>query len=57
MNKTVSINLSGQVFQVDEQAYDKLRNYLESIRRHFSVSDGGQEIISDIEARIAEVFS
>lgn len=57
MNKTVSINLSGQVFQVDEQAYDKLRNYLESIRRHFSVSDGGQEIIADIEARIAEVFS
>ncbi|HXH18388.1 MAG TPA: PspC domain-containing protein, partial [Chitinophagales bacterium] len=57
MNKTISINLSGQVFQIDEQAYDNLRNYLESIRRHFSVSDGGQEIIADIEARIAEMFS
>jgi len=57
MNKTISINLSGQVFQIDEQAYDQLKNYLESIRRHFSVSDGGQEIITDIEARIAEMFS
>src|ERR1043166_4707114 len=57
MNKTISINLSGQVFQIDEQAYDKLKNYLESIRRRFSVTDGGQEIISDIEARIAEIFN
>lgn len=56
MNKTLSINLSGQVFQIDEQAYDKLKNYLESIRRRFSVSDGGQDIIADIEARIAELF-
>jgi len=57
MNKTVSISLSGQVFQIDEQAYDQLKDYLESIRRRFSVSDGGQEIIADIEARIAELFS
>lgn len=57
MNKTVSISLSGQVFQIDEQAYDKLKNYLENIRRRFATSDGGAEIIADIEARIAELFN
>ena len=57
MNKTVSISLSGQVFQIDEQAYDKLKTYLENIRRRFSASDGGAEIIADIEARIAELFN
>ncbi len=57
MNKTISINLNGQVFQIDEQAYDKLKNYLESIRSRFATSDGGQEIIADIEARIAEMFN
>jgi len=56
MNKTVSINLSGQVFQIDEQAYDKLKLYLENIRARFSTADGGAEIIADIESRIAELF-
>ncbi len=57
MNKTVSISLSGQVFQIDELAYDRLKLYLENIRARFSSAEGGQEIIADIEARIAEVFN
>ncbi len=57
MNKTVSINLSGIVFQIDEFAYNKLNNYLESVKARFSQTEGSDEIISDIEARIAEMFS
>ena len=57
MNKTVSINLSGIVFQIDEHAYTKLNNYLESVKTRFSQTEGSDEIISDIEARIAEMFS
>jgi len=57
MNKTISINISGQAFFIDEFAYEKLKQYLEDIRRHFSSSEGGEEIMSDIESRIAEIFS
>ena len=57
MNKTVSINLGGQIFQIDENAFEKLRNYLESIRSRFSGTIGSEEIIADIESRIAEMFS
>jgi len=57
MNKTVSINLGGQVFQIDENAFEKLRKYLESLRNRFSGTDGSEEIIADIESRIAEMFT
>ena len=56
MNKTVTINLSGIVFHIDENAYDTLKKYLESIRSKFTVADGRDEIVADIEARIAEMF-
>ena len=57
MNKTVTINLSGIVFHIDENAFDKLRSYLDSLRRHFANTSGKDEIISDIEGRFAEMFS
>ncbi|WP_191859073.1 PspC domain-containing protein [Hanstruepera ponticola] len=57
MNKTVNINLAGIFFHIDEDAYAKLQRYLEAIRRSFTDSQGRSEIISDIEARIAELFS
>jgi phage shock protein PspC (stress-responsive transcriptional regulator) len=57
MNKTVNINLAGIFFHIDENAYLKLQRYLEAIRRSFTDSQGQSEIISDIEARIAELFS
>ncbi|OYX26199.1 MAG: hypothetical protein B7Z06_06035, partial [Flavobacteriales bacterium 32-35-8] len=57
MNKTVNINLAGIFFHIDEDAYLKLQRYLESIKRSFTDSQGRSEIISDIEARIAELFT
>ena len=57
MNKTVTVNIGGMVFHIEEQAYDQLRKYLEAIRGYFTTSDGRDEIIQDIESRIAEMFS
>jgi phage shock protein PspC (stress-responsive transcriptional regulator) len=57
MNKTVNINLAGVFFHIDEDAYLKLQRYLEAIRRSFTDSQGRNEIIADIEARIAELFN
>jgi len=56
MNKTVNINLANSLFHIDDSAYDKLRRYLESVKRSFSGTPGSEEIIADIEARIAELF-
>ena len=55
MNKTVSINLGGLFFHIDEEAYQKLNNYFDAIRRSLS-PDGKDEIMSDIEGRIAELL-
>ncbi len=57
MNKTVNINLAGIFFHIDEDAYLKLQRYLDAIKRSFTDSQGRDEIISDIEARIAELFN
>ena len=57
MNKTVNINLAGIFFHIDEDAYLKLQRYLEAIKRSFTDSQDRSEIIADIEARIAELFS
>lgn len=57
MNKTVNINLSGIVFHIEEDAYQKLHQYLNTIRGYFSESEGRDEIMADIENRIAEMLS
>ncbi|RZK10979.1 MAG: PspC domain-containing protein [Flavobacterium sp.] len=57
MNKTVNINLGGMFFHIDEDAYQKLTRYFEAIKRSLSNSNGQDEIIKDIEMRIAELFS
>jgi phage shock protein PspC (stress-responsive transcriptional regulator) len=56
MKKTVKINLGGLVFTLDEDAYQELKNYLDSISSRFRDMKEGNEIISDIESRIAEIF-
>lgn len=56
MNKTVNINLAGIFFHIDEDAYAKLQHYLEAIKRSLTNTQGSEEIIADIEARIAELF-
>lgn len=57
MNKTVNINLANTLFHIDENAYNKMRRYLESVKRSFANTPGSDEILADIEARIAELFN
>ncbi len=56
MNKTVSINLGGIFFHIEEDAFTRLEGYLDSINRHFANEEGADEILEDIEARVAEMF-
>ena len=56
MKRTLTINISGTVFNIDEDAYEKLQAYLLDINRYFGSDPEGREIIMDIEARIAELF-
>ncbi|GMQ29271.1 PspC domain-containing protein [Algoriphagus confluentis] len=56
MKKTISINISGILFHIEEDGYDTLRKYLDAINSHFSGYKDSKEIISDIENRIAEIF-
>lgn len=56
MKKTISINISGILFHIEEDGYATLKKYLEAISKHFSHYQDNQEIISDIENRIAEIF-
>jgi len=56
MNKTISINIGGLFFQIDEEAYKLLENYLDSLKKHFENTEGKEEILQDIESRIAEIF-
>ncbi|MFN0216487.1 MAG: GIN domain-containing protein [Saprospiraceae bacterium] len=57
MNKILNINLGGYALTIDDDAYEYLNSYLESIRRRFSESEGRDEIIGDIEARLGELIS
>jgi phage shock protein PspC (stress-responsive transcriptional regulator) len=56
MKKTLTVNISGIVFHIDEDAYNVLNDYLQSIKQHFSRTEGGDEIVTDIENRIAEML-
>ena len=54
MNKTISINLGGFFFHIDEDAFNKLNRYLDAVKRSLS-PEGREEIIKDIESRIARM--
>jgi phage shock protein PspC (stress-responsive transcriptional regulator) len=56
MKITVSINLGGYSFNIDEDAYAELKMYLRKLELHFAGEDSSSEILSDIETRIAELF-
>lgn len=56
MKKNISINIGGIIFHIEEDAYPTLQSYLAGISTFFSKYEDSQEIISDIEARIAEHF-
>ncbi len=57
MKKTCTISLGHSVFNVEEDAYDVLKIYLDSIKNYFQKMENDSEIISDFELRIAENFS
>ncbi|HEX6193396.1 MAG TPA: PspC domain-containing protein [Chitinophagaceae bacterium] len=56
MKKIININLSGRVIPIEDTAYEKLQAYIESLRRYFAHEEGRDEIINDIESRIAELL-
>lgn len=56
MKKNISINISGIIFHIEEDGYDILRKYLDSINAYFASFEDNSEILSDIESRIAELF-
>jgi len=56
MKKTFNINISGIIFHIDEDAYEKLSLYLKRLKQHFDKTDSGKDIIGDIENRIAELL-
>lgn len=56
MEKTLTINISGWVFNINEDAYEKLTQYFKKLKTHFKKEEGGDEIVADIEFRIAELF-
>jgi phage shock protein PspC (stress-responsive transcriptional regulator) len=56
MNRIISMKLGRQVFQIEEDAYDHLHRYLDRLRANLSPEDDRNEIIDDIESRMAELF-
>ena len=56
MKKIITINLSGRVLPIEEPAYEQLQQYVASLRNYFSTEESRDEIINDIESRIAEQF-
>lgn len=57
MKKVININFQGMVTPIEESAYDLLKQYLASLNNHFADEEGKDEIINDIEGRIAELFN
>lgn len=56
MKKNITINMQGRLYAIDEDAYELLKQYEDSLRNYFASKEGGHEIVDDIEARIAELF-
>lgn len=56
MQQTISINLAGLVFHIEKDAFDELQSYLDQIKQYLANNESKEEIIQDIESRIAEIF-
>ena len=57
MNKTLTINLANSIFNIDGNAYQALQRYLEAVKKYLTGTQGNEEILADVEARISELFS
>jgi phage shock protein PspC (stress-responsive transcriptional regulator) len=56
MEKIININMAGRIIAIEDAAYSRLKHYLESLHQYFAGKDGAEEIINDIESRIAELM-
>ncbi|MGG5507221.1 MULTISPECIES: hypothetical protein [unclassified Myroides] len=56
MNRTLTINIGGLVFHIEEQAYQRLEQYIKAVRRSIAIEEQ-DEVVQDIELRIAEIFN
>lgn len=56
MKITLSVNLGGYSFNIDDDAYEELKRYLKNLELHFAGEESSAEILSDIETRMAELF-
>lgn len=57
MNKVVNVNLGAVPFIIDENAFEHLSKYMELLKIHFKHMEGSEEILSDIESRLGELFT
>ncbi|QKG51972.1 PspC domain-containing protein [Hymenobacter sp. BRD67] len=57
MKKNISINLQGIIFHIEDDGFEVLSRYLQEVKAHFASYQGHEEIVADIEGRIAELFS
>ncbi len=57
MKRNITINMFGQLYAIDEDAYGLLKNYLDSLHKYFSRTAEGHEVVDDIEGRICELFN
>lgn len=57
MKKTLTVNLGGTVYHIDDDAYRLLDDYLSNLKHFFRKQEGAEEIVNDIEIRIAELFA
>jgi phage shock protein PspC (stress-responsive transcriptional regulator) len=55
MKKVININFQGRILPIEEMAYENLKQYIESLRTYFEQEEGKDEIINDIECRVAEL--
>jgi len=55
MKKVININFQGRILPIEEMAYEDLKQYIESLRTYFEQEEGKDEIINDIECRVAEL--
>lgn len=56
MKKVININFKGRIIPIEETAFEQLQKYIESLRNYFRNEEGRDEIVNDIEDRIAELF-
>lgn len=56
MEKIININMAGRIIAIEDGAYSLLKSYIESLHRYFAAEEGRDEIINDIESRVAELM-